>query len=122
MLLYDKYAPGMPQYDNTTRYEDIEDPAFMERLEEVKGAAPASWSWVEQGGMSSVKNQVSSELLSTKQSNFSFPHIDIDCFYLFKVEKIEHFHFVSQNDWDEWNVIYDIKHCWQKILKLYNSW
>ena len=61
----------MPQYDNTTRYEDIEDPAFMERLEEVKGAAPASWSWVEQGGMSSVKNQVSSELLSTKQSNFS---------------------------------------------------
>merc|ERR1739838_227921 len=57
-LTYDEFASavglGMPQYDNTTRYEDT---AFMERLEEVKGAAPASWSWVEQGGMSSVKNQ-----------------------------------------------------------------
>jgi len=48
---------GMPHYDNTTKMEDIEDAAYMEKLAEVKGTAPSSWSWVDQGGVSSVKNQ-----------------------------------------------------------------
>jgi len=48
---------GMPQYDNTTRFEDIEDEIYMEKLASVKGAAPASFSWVDQGAITSVKNQ-----------------------------------------------------------------
>jgi len=48
---------GMPSYDNTTKFEDIEDPAFMQKLEEVRGKSPAEWSWITQGGVSSVKNQ-----------------------------------------------------------------
>jgi len=48
---------GMPLYDNTTEFEDIEDPAFMQKLEEVRGKAPDEWSWVAKGGVSSVKNQ-----------------------------------------------------------------
>ena len=49
---------GVPHYDNTTKYTDIEDPAFMEQLEKIRGTAPSSWNWVQQGGVSSVKNQV----------------------------------------------------------------
>jgi len=49
---------GLPYYDESTKFEDIEDPAFMQKLEEVQGkSAPAEWSWVDQGGVSSVKNQ-----------------------------------------------------------------
>merc|ERR1711915_461037 len=48
---------GVPHYDNTTKYTDIEDPAFMDQLEKIKGTAPSSWNWVQQGGVSSVKNQ-----------------------------------------------------------------
>lgn len=48
---------GVPHYDNTTKYTDIEDPAFMEQLEKIRGTAPSSWNWVQQGGVSSVKNQ-----------------------------------------------------------------
>eukprot|EP00092_Neocalanus_flemingeri_P021084 GFUD01022844.1.p1 GENE.GFUD01022844.1~~GFUD01022844.1.p1 ORF type:complete len:355 (-),score=80.29 GFUD01022844.1:30-1094(-) len=60
-LTYDEFATavglGMPQYDNTTRFEDIEDASIVEKLAENKDAVPASWSWVQQGGVSSVKNQ-----------------------------------------------------------------
>eukprot|EP00091_Calanus_sinicus_P003321 TRINITY_DN1348_c0_g1_i1.p1 TRINITY_DN1348_c0_g1~~TRINITY_DN1348_c0_g1_i1.p1 ORF type:complete len:355 (+),score=118.11 TRINITY_DN1348_c0_g1_i1:102-1166(+) len=60
-LTYDEFVVarglGMPQYDETTKFEDIEDPAYMEQLEKIKGTAPAEWSWVAQGGVTSVKNQ-----------------------------------------------------------------
>jgi len=48
---------GMPQYDNSTKHEDVEDEAYMEKYREIKGTAPSSWNWVDQGGVSPVKNQ-----------------------------------------------------------------
>jgi len=60
-LTYDEFVVarglGVPYYDSTTKFEDIEDPAFVEKLEEVRGTAPAEWSWVALGAVSSVKNQ-----------------------------------------------------------------
>jgi len=49
---------GLPAYDNTTVFVDRADEAYLEKLAEVRTqSAPDSWSWVQQGGISSVKNQ-----------------------------------------------------------------
>merc|ERR1712113_719299 len=49
---------GLPAYDNTTVFVDRADEAYLEKLaEERTQSAPDSWSWVQQGGISSVKNQ-----------------------------------------------------------------
>merc|ERR1719500_2512233 len=49
---------GLPAYDNTTVFVDQADQAYLAKLAEVRTqAAPSSWSWRDQGGMSSVKNQ-----------------------------------------------------------------
>ena len=70
-ILYNQSIIGVPYYDSTTKFEDIEDPAFMEKLEEVRGTAPAEWSWVAQGAVSSVKNQVHRCPILTKYIPFS---------------------------------------------------
>jgi len=48
---------GMPEIPNKQDRIDIESPTFMEKLSSVKGNAPSSFSWVDQGAVSPVKNQ-----------------------------------------------------------------
>jgi cathepsin L len=53
------FASGLPAYDKDTVFVDHVDEAYLEKLNEVirTDAAPASWNWVSQGAISSVKNQ-----------------------------------------------------------------
>merc|ERR1719309_942811 len=48
---------GMPEIPNKQDRIDIESPTFMEKLSSVKGNAPSSFSWVDQGAVSSIKDQ-----------------------------------------------------------------
>lgn len=53
------FASGLPKYNKDTKFVDHIDDIVVEKLNEVKssGGAPDTWSWVAQGGVSSVKNQ-----------------------------------------------------------------
>jgi len=46
---------GLPKYDNSS-FRDHVDPEFINHME-VKGSAPSTWSWLSEGGISSIKNQ-----------------------------------------------------------------
>lgn len=52
------FSSGLPAYDVDTVMEDHIDQAYADMLEERRfEAAPDEWNWVQQGGVSSVKNQ-----------------------------------------------------------------
>jgi len=47
---------GLPKYDNSS-FNTVQDPSFLKRLEEVRSNAPTEFSWLSQGGITSIKNQ-----------------------------------------------------------------
>jgi len=50
------FVSGIPSYDKDSVFEDTIDEAFQQKVK-AAGAAPDSFSWVDEGGVSPVQNQ-----------------------------------------------------------------